>query len=389
MQDAKLPRSAGAPGIVDGRLPSSGRSSVPASAAGRSSGRFGIAWTIVLVGFALLLIELVLRTWLASPSSYEIDPSFGPVRRPRARVIESREGYADNVLNSLGLFDAEPSRDGRARALVLGDSFAEAAQVPFDDSFANVAEALLPGVEVINGGLSGLSLPDYVVQLRRLASLEPDVVVVQIGDGDVSALTNPERVHVRSEGETGWSLAIPDFATLHDMDAPGWRLALRRLRRTSALVNESYSRLRLLLGQERARLAGRFSGGAATSRRRAVDVSAPGVSREETLEMLSYLHRELSREARELLYVYVPAMAYSSTGCAVHREDRRQLYREFARQAGAILVDPSEAICVEYLRTRQPLHGFHNSALGEGHLNRRGHRVIGRLLAAALVERQR
>jgi hypothetical protein len=89
--------------------------------------------------------------------------------------------------NSAGMRDIERSiqrERGSTRVLVLGDSFMEALQVPFEESFTRLLESELVGrgsgsVEVVNASVSGWGTDDelkYLVSYGR--RLKPDVIVV-------------------------------------------------------------------------------------------------------------------------------------------------------------------------------------------------------------------
>ena len=89
-----------------------------------------------------------------------------------------------------------------------------------------------------------------------------------------------------------------------------------------------------------------------------------------------------------IVLLYIPQVSYLQTPCGAVRQ-RQAFYHDFAARHHALLVDPCEAFCAEYARTRQPLHGFQNSIMGQGHMNAAGHRVVGGLLAKAIEEAAR
>ena len=77
-------------------------------------------------------------------------------------MVHSSEGYSVSTTNALGFFDDElRTPRPRLRALLLGDSYSEALQVPRKQNFSSVAERLVPGLEVVNSGLSGRSPGEY------------------------------------------------------------------------------------------------------------------------------------------------------------------------------------------------------------------------------------
>ena len=89
--------------------------------------------------------------------------------------------------NDLGLRDVEHSLAkpaGTLRIVLLGDSFMEALQVPFEESFPNLLASSLEAsggrpVEVVNAGVSGWGTDDQLTWLHTTGlALEPDLVLV-------------------------------------------------------------------------------------------------------------------------------------------------------------------------------------------------------------------
>jgi len=102
------------------------------------------------------------------------------------RQFSTRFGHQINT-NSAGMRDREHNLQkgsGVFRILVLGDSFMEANQVKFEDSFASLLEHQLTegsgrSVEVINAGVSGWGTDDELTYLtRRGVRYKPDLIIV-------------------------------------------------------------------------------------------------------------------------------------------------------------------------------------------------------------------
>lgn len=147
-----------------------------------------------LVGLLLLVgLEVAART-----SHWWPDPLFQPDERFGVFHIPNAEGWWVNIeapnefqtfvrINSKGLRDREYSYGkppGTLRILVLGDSFADALEVPLEDSFQEVMEARLNEhldrpVEVINGGVWGYG-NDQELLFYRLEGrkYQPDLVLL-------------------------------------------------------------------------------------------------------------------------------------------------------------------------------------------------------------------
>jgi hypothetical protein len=105
---------------------------------------------------------------------------------PNLSVFLTRYGHQIHI-NSHGMRDREhevAKPAGTIRILVLGDSFMEANQVPFEDSLPSLLEANLSArlghpVEVINASVSGWGTDDQVTYLARYgARFQPDLILV-------------------------------------------------------------------------------------------------------------------------------------------------------------------------------------------------------------------
>ena len=134
-----------------------------------------------------------MRLWLVSPSIAVPDARYTWATLPHARMVNSAEGWSSTRTNSMGLLDDELRVPrARVRAVLLGDSFTEALQVARRDNFGSVAERRVRGLEVINVGYSGRSPVEYADWLEEYGPrLAPDLVIVQINDGDLGDLLLP------------------------------------------------------------------------------------------------------------------------------------------------------------------------------------------------------
>ncbi len=175
------------------------------------------AWGNVLLvlggtAFAVALLEIALRVaGISYPSFYMVDPVVGPTLRPGAQGWWTTEGRTFVRINSAGLRDREHARakpPGTFRIAVLGDSYAEAFQVPAEDAFWSVAArdlAACPSlagksVEAINFGVSGYGTAQELLTLqRRVWDFDPDLVLLEFTTGNdvrnnLRALENDPRV---------------------------------------------------------------------------------------------------------------------------------------------------------------------------------------------------
>jgi len=316
------------------------------------------------------LAEWVTLNWLETSNLSVFSRQLGSVHLPHTRTVQSQEGWSEHWTNSDSLFGPEllPIRP-RVRAVLLGDSFAEGLQVAQSQNMSAVAERADPGLEVINGAAAGGFPAHYAAFLPGYEqAFSPDVVVIQVNDGDVNEMGDPTRLaDVRRELAAG--------------PAPR-RGALRQIIGRSGLIRLSRMRIELLIQRERARLTRKFTGGPLTSD---IDDTAGPIPAGATAEADS-LFDVITAEAPRIVLVYVPHIFYYASPPAAAYPIRRAFWNELAERHRIPLVDPTDEMLAEYRRTGQPLHGFANTTIATGHINWRAHDIIGRMMARAIEE---
>ncbi len=393
--------------------------------------------------FAALLLEAALRiAGISYPSFYAADPVVGPTLRPGAQGWWTSEGRTFVTINSDGLRDREHTRakpPGTFRIAVLGDSYAEAFQVPLEDTFWSVMARELSAcrslggkrVEAINFGVSGYGTAQELLTLRRRVwAYDPDLVVLAFTTGNdvrnnLRALENDPRIpYFVYRGDV---LALDNaFLDSWRYRQPG-RLLLGigyRLAGVSRILQVA-NRAKNVIQARRAAARQQAAATAADAARRSA-APAPGaggmpaagtapfgpepgldamVFREPadplwreawrvTEGLIGTMGAEVAARGKAFLVVTV------SSGIQVHPDP--QVREAFLRGAAAgNLFYPErriEELCrrrgipalalgppfLEYAgRNRTFLHGF-GSSLGFGHWNREGHRLAGALIARAV-----
>ncbi|HLM54551.1 MAG TPA: SGNH/GDSL hydrolase family protein [Pyrinomonadaceae bacterium] len=153
--------------------------------------RAAVVLTSLLVG--LLIFEVFLRAvGYTYPIFYEPDAARGYRLQAGREGWQTKEGRAYVRVNSDGLRDREHAKEkppNTVRVAVLGDSYAEAAQVEREEAFWAVMESRLAGcpslsgraVEVINFGVSGYGTAQELITLReKVWDYSPDVVLLAV-----------------------------------------------------------------------------------------------------------------------------------------------------------------------------------------------------------------
>jgi hypothetical protein len=145
----------------------------------------------------LLLFEVALRAIdYSSPNFYRFDPYTGAALRAGVEGWWRKEGEAYVKINSDGLRDREhqkPKPSDTFRIAVLGDSYAEAMQVPMEDTFWKVLELELQTcqafqgrrIEAINFGVAGYGTAQEILTLRHRGwDYSPDLVLLAFVAGN-------------------------------------------------------------------------------------------------------------------------------------------------------------------------------------------------------------
>jgi hypothetical protein len=154
---------------------------------------FKFALLLSALVFGLLIAEVALRIiGYTYPVFYTTDVVRGYALQPGVSGWYRKEGAAYIQINSEGLRDrehAKPKPPNTVRIAVLGDSYAEALQVPLEDAFWVVLEERLRScpafagrqVEVINFGVSGYGTAQELLTLReRVWDYAPDIVLLAL-----------------------------------------------------------------------------------------------------------------------------------------------------------------------------------------------------------------
>jgi len=155
--------------------------------------RFFVKFILLLMSLVvgLTVTEIGLRLVNYSfPTFYSSDEFRGYVLTPRIEGWYRKEGESYVRINSDGLRDAEHSKAKPANTLriaIIGDSYAEALQVPLENAFWKVAENRLQNcsalggraIEVINFGVSGYGTAQELITLQKQVwDYSPDVVLL-------------------------------------------------------------------------------------------------------------------------------------------------------------------------------------------------------------------
>lgn len=330
------------------------------------------AKAILAATVALLSWELVLRNALTDTPRTSVHPVLGRIY-DQGRYLHGTEGFSRTTINSLGLRGAEPSSKGdlEFRILALGDSHTTAFQVADGETYCDVLEAALTRrmrrpVRVINAGRSGASPAAYIHlgQYYR-ASLQPDLVIVQVTDADFSQ-------DMLNAGANFYVVPVKDAYRTVRNEKYGSSNSFRRMFPIlDAMTEFSVARI---AGDNLDKLyKARLSDGKPPAGRAAAEDTAGKSS------LIAWTMRELAKTYPACVVLYVPTIDYLASD--LRPSEMERLIVANAAKASVPLVNMRRNFVDAFLANRQPLHGFDNSQPGTGHTNARGHALMGERLA--------
>ncbi len=200
---------------------------------------------------ALFIAEIALRVaGYTYPIFYTTDTARGYALRPCMRGWYRKEGAAYVRINCAGLRDREHALakpPDTFRIAVVGDSFAEALQVPVADAFWAVMEQKLQGcpvfsgrkVEVINFGVSGYGTAQELITLeQQVWAYAPDVVLLAVTtNNDITDNSRP----LKKTDEIPYFVLRDGQLTLDDSfrQTPAFRLRNSLLNRAGRWIRDN------------------------------------------------------------------------------------------------------------------------------------------------------
>lgn len=370
---------------------------------------------LVLLGTVFLCLagaELALRVIGYSNPIYhrpDVDRGWAPWEGLDASF--GTDGKASLRYNEDGIRGPAVARiapEGTFRVAVVGDSFTEAQEIAYEETFVAGIEAELESCPLLQGrrpqtlnfGVGGYGTHQQLIDYRlRVRDFAPDLVLLVVFPGnDVSNNSpnldgNKKRPYFSLEGDELRPPAARDSSSVF------WR----------SLKARAYNSLRVAQLFEQTRRAIKYgllkAPTAQVARDGAPDkddwVMAP--PRDEawrgawrlTTALLTALKQDVEADgsAFAAALISVPIQVHPDAGlrerflATLEIEDlfhpNRRL-SQWAEQQQAILIDPLHELQAEVARTGVYIHGFENNLLGYGHYNRDGHAHFARVVGQAL-----
>ena len=378
----------------------------------------------VSLTITVILVEVGLRlAGFSYFNPYIADPELGFALRPNAEGWWTKEGSAYVKINSRGLRDYEHTLEkpeNTIRIAVLGDSFAEALQVPIEDTFWSIMRRQLQSamstrgkhVEVLNFGVSGFSTARELIMLRqRVWQYSPDLVVL---------LVTPENdIRDNSQVLTVYSEALPYFVYRNGSLELDDSLLKLRSAQYAFKLQQSFAGRALNWIRHRSRIVGLFytaresylshrrqlSSYNASIGERGVDdhiFLAPTTSDwadawRLTEKLILQMRDEVQAKDAKFLLVTGSNGIQVEPDATERTKYMRQLgvttlfypdlrIKEFAEREKIDVLNLAPRFLEFATHTQTVLHGS-GATKGRGHWNKEGHKLAGKLIADSLLER--
>lgn len=376
-------------------------------------------WTfkllLLVIGTAtgVVLAEGLLRiVGVSYPLPYFPDPHCGTRLQPNFAAWFTSEGRAYVQVNSAGFRDREhdvKKPPGTLRIAVLGDSYAEALQVPQEATFWSVLERQLnergglsgQRVEVLNFGISGFGTAQELQVLRHhVWPYQPDIVLLAFYAGNDIRNNSPEL----EPDQTRPFFHLRDGRLVLDdsfLEDPRYLKANSPwVKRKVAWINRS--RLLQCLAHWKNHLADRQHDNAPVEH----ELEQIGIFRPPSSEswqrawqiteaLLAAMNRESQQHGAQFVVVCVthPIQVHADpavreTFCRAHGLESLDWADEHVEAIGQELGFPVIRLAPEFRRYAERhgefLHGFANTEPGNGHWNALGHQLAAQQIADAL-----
>ncbi len=356
-----------------------------------ANGLLALAATALSVAF----MELGVRLFAPQPVAVSLQDRYGLAMHWPGLIAYLPQFGMTASFNSAGMRDREHGYEkppGVFRVLVLGDSFMEALQVPFESSLPSLLERALhqqtgKTIEVINAGTSGWGTDD---ELRYLTSYglrwKPDLVLVAM------TLHNDVSDNLREEWHTLHNGALVEQPR---MQASSLRYAIIRFK---AFIS---TRLQIYQLWRKVWHGGELQQVGTDLNRHIIDLcrepTPPRIARgiELTERLLDRIRTVVAAEGGRVVLALLPLRVQTSD----------QLFAQFVQSANAAtqemkldkpqqLIGPSaEGLGIPVINLLQPFRQWTADSTGalyiesDGHWTEAGHRLATGVVANELIQR--
>lgn len=286
---------------------------------------------------------------------------------PHAFWITGDEGFAVNETNNDGYmntFDYTPGMP--VDVLIMGASNMEASSIPKSQSAAARLNAMLEEKTVYNIGISMHSLVTCLVNLpAALKKYRPTSYVAL----EATSLSFPAQTLREALDGTTVEMALQD-----------------NILKKNPFIRSTYAKLRPIWEDHIQPLLAAAMAKAETVEETPAPAAAPEDAQQLLDELIGRAARQLEAAGVQGILFYHPATYLDSNGDLMldTDESEKEAFAALCARHGLIFLDMSDRFLAEYQSSHILPYGFANSAVGSGHMNCDGHRMLAEELYAVI-----
>ncbi len=277
-------------------------------------------------------------------------------------MVNMKEGFSYVKMDENGFNNAEIYRD--IDILLMGSSHMEAYQVRQSENCASLLNEYLPDFNTYNIGISGHTIYRIVDNIdsalkeyspSKYVLIETNTVELDIKKMNEVLYGNASAIESHDSGILFYLQKIPAFKPLYNQ-FDNW-LNVKSDKGTDEFVEEK---------------------------------TIP----EEYIETLKLFLNNIKKEADTYgvtpIIFYAPNESLASDGTLHFSTNQKyyDVYKKICESYGIIFVDMSTSFQSLYKDEKVLAHGFSNTAVGTGHLNKYGHKAVAATLAAEISKKE-
>lgn len=280
------------------------------------------------------------------------------------RMFNMKEGFSYVKMDKNGFNNAEVFEN--IDILLMGSSHMEAYQVLQNENCASLLNEYLPDFNTYNIGISGHTIYRIVDNLdSALKEFSPSRYVL------IETNTVSLDIETMNEVLNGEASAIKSYDS-------GLLFYLQKIPAFKPLYNQIDNWLNLKSDNDDD----------------SDNVVKETIISDEYIEMLGLFLGEIKKEAVKYGIVpvifYAPNESLDSQGNLHFSTDIKyyDAYKTVCESNGIVFIDMSDSFRTLYENSNVLAHGFSNTAVGVGHLNKYGHNIVAEKLAAEISKRE-
>lgn len=313
---------------------------------------FKIIISLVFAGIILTVFSFAYKSEGANISNPHGGTDY--VWEPNQRVINTEEGFATMEMDENGYNNK--SVPDSIDILLMGSSHMEGLQVSQDENIGTVLAKLLPEYGVYNIGMSGHDIYRSVKNIDdALCTFEPDkYVVIETSTINLS-ISNMDAVI---------SGTMADYITYDS----GLKYYLLKF----PLFTNMYNQAKLWLqGEEGA----------------AINDEMPVGYRDVLYNFLSIVSNNAKEHGVVPMVLYIPAQYIVEDGIEYGTdEDYLKIFAKVCQELDIVFIDTTRYADDLYNKEHVLIHGFANSELGKGHMNKYGHKMAAEVIEEYIMK---